>query len=100
MDAQVTTRLLVASGLALVGVVLLAYTAWARRGGSPAARGWMGNEFGSGTRDERMTVLGAPALAVLSLCAAAMVLPGIGIYLAVSLAELLVMRAFPAQGRA
>ena len=84
MDAQVITRLLVAVGLALVGVVLLAYTVWARRGGSPAARRWMGNEFGSGTRDERMTVLGGPALAVLSLCAAAMVLPGIGIYLALA----------------
>ncbi|UVY83902.1 hypothetical protein NLU66_17090 [Brachybacterium sp. NBEC-018] len=82
MTSQLTARLLVASGLTLVGVALLAYTAWARHGGSPAARRWMGNEFGSFTRDERMTVLGAPMLGVLCLCAAAIVLPEVGRYLA------------------
>ena len=54
MSDQLTTRLLVAAGLTLVGVFCLAYTAWARRGRSERARAWMGSEFGERLRDEEL----------------------------------------------
>lgn len=41
----------------------------------------MGNEFGSHTVDERMTVLGAPMLGLMCLLAAAGILPVVGKYL-------------------
>lgn len=81
MDDQTTTRLLIAGGFALVGVLLLVYVVWARHGGSPAAQAWMGNDFGSRTVDERMTVLGAPMLGLICLCVAAGVLPVVGKHL-------------------
>lgn len=80
MDAP-TARLLVSAGLALLGIALLAYAAWARHGGSPAARAWMGTEFGARTVDERMTLLGLPAIGVLCLCGAMATLPVVGKYL-------------------
>lgn len=81
MNDQVTTRLLVSAGFTIVGILLLAYAIWARHGGSSTARAWMGNEFGSRTFDERMTVLGAPVLGLICLCIAAGVLPVVGKYL-------------------
>lgn len=62
MNDQVVIRLLVSAGLALVGVWLLVYAAWARHGGSPAARAWMNDALGGDSVDERMTVLGAPMI--------------------------------------
>lgn len=82
MTGQESTKLLVAVALAVVGIILLVYTAWARRGGSATARAWMGTFFGSRPVDERMTVLGAPALGVMSLCLSASLLPVVGTYLA------------------
>ena len=81
MSDQDTIRLLVSAGFALVGVLALAYAIRARLGRTPAARRWMGNEFGAFTTDERMTVLGVPCLGILSLCVAASILPVIGLYL-------------------
>lgn len=75
MTLQVTEavleRLLVASGLTLVGLLLLLYAVWARRGRSPRARAWMGQGWGSRHRDERMTLLGVPIVGMYCLCGAA-----------------------------
>ena len=98
MNDQATTRLLVSVALALAGIGFLAYSAWARHGGSPAARSWMGNEFGSRTFDERMTVLGAPMLGVMCLCIAAAVLPVLGRYLAWVTVPLAVLAFVPFLG--
>ncbi|AOS61045.1 hypothetical protein [Actinoalloteichus hymeniacidonis] len=81
MNDPGTTGLLIAAGLTVVALLLLLYTGWARRGRSAAAREWMGNDFGSRTQDERMTVLGAPLLAVMCLCIALGILPTVGRYL-------------------
>ena len=81
MSDQLTTRLLVAAGLTIVGICCLAYAAWARRGRSERARAWMGDEFGERLHDERWAVLGAPMFGVMCLCFAAFVLPAVGIYL-------------------
>ena len=81
MSDQLTTRLLVAAGLTIVGICCLAYTVWARRGRSERARSWMGSEFGERLRDERWAVLGAPMFGVMCLCFATFVLPVVGIYL-------------------
>src|SRR5699024_11527394 len=66
---------------AVVGFGFLAYCAWARRGRSPGARRWMGNEFGNEPFNERMTVLGGPLFGLICLCFALGVLPVIGRYL-------------------
>lgn len=87
MNTPEATRLLVSGGLGLLGILLLAYSAWARRGRSAAARRWMGDGFGSRTVDERMTVLGAPLLGAMCLCVALGVLPTVG--------EHLMLVAFP-----
>ena len=68
MNDQVTVRLLLSAGAAVVGFGFLAYCAWARRGRSPAARRWMGNEFGNAPFNERMTVLGGPMFGLICLC--------------------------------
>ena len=81
MTDQHLTRLLVAAGLALVGLFCLAYAIWTRRGRTERARAWMGSEFGERLRDERWAVLGAPMFGVMCLCFAAFVLPVVGIYL-------------------
>ena len=81
MIDQHLTRLLVAAGLALVGLFCLAYAIWTRRGRTERARAWMGSEFGERLRDERWAVLGAPMFGVMCLCFAAFVLPAVGIYL-------------------
>ena len=91
MTDQHLTRLLVAAGLTLVGVCCLAYAAWTRRGGSERARAWMGSEFGGLVRDERWAVLGGPSFGVLCLCCAAMLLPGIGLPLALVAAPVAVL---------
>lgn len=82
MSDPVLARLLICSISGVIGLMLLAYTVWARIGASPAARSWMGNEFGSFTREERMAVLGAPALGVICLCVCAGTAPMLGRYLA------------------
>ncbi|WP_114855148.1 hypothetical protein [Brachybacterium sp. YJGR34] len=84
MSDQMGIQLLVSAGVALLGLGFLAYSAWARHGGSPVARQWMGTEFGPRTRDERMTVLGAPMLGVMCLCFAASALPLVGPYLMIA----------------
>src|SRR5690625_5591939 len=81
MDDQVTVRLLLSAGAAVIGLAFLAYGAWARHGGSPGARRWMGNEFGNEPFNERMTVLGGPLFGLICLCFALGVLPVIGRYL-------------------
>lgn len=75
------TGSLICVGSGLIGLALLAYTAWARAGSSSRARHWMGNEFGAFTRDERFVLLGAPALGVICLCVCAATAPGVGRYL-------------------
>jgi hypothetical protein len=95
MNDQVVIRLLVSAGLALVGLGLLAYAAWARHGGSPAARGWMGSALSGETIDQRMTVLGAPMIGVMCLCFAALVLPVVGKYLALVAVPVGVLAFFP-----
>lgn len=79
MNDPVTVRLLLSAGAVVVG--FLAYCAWARRGGSPAARRWMGNEFGNEPFNERMTVLGGPMFGLICLCFSLGVLPVVGSYL-------------------
>lgn len=81
MNDPQATRLLISGGLGLLGILLLAYSVWARRGRSAAARRWMGDGLGSRTVDERMTVLGAPLLGAMCLCIALGVLPTVGEYL-------------------
>src|SRR5699024_2526088 len=81
MNDQVTVRLLLSAGAAVVGVGFLAYCAWARRGRSPAARRWMGNEFGNEPFNERMTVLGGPTFWLICLCFSLGSLPGGGRYM-------------------
>src|SRR5690625_7279141 len=81
MNDQVTVRLLLSAGAAVVGFGFLAYCAWARRGRSPAARRWMGNEFGNEPFNERMTVLGGPMFGLICLCFSLGILPVVGRYL-------------------
>jgi hypothetical protein len=95
MSDQHLARLLVAAGLVLVGIGFLVYAAWARRGGSPAARAWMGSEFGSRTVDERMSVLGAPVFGVMCLSFAMIVLPVVGKHLALIAVPVGVLAFFP-----
>ena len=95
MNDQATTRLLVSAGLVLVGIGLLAYAAWARHGGSPAARRWMSNELAGETVDQRMTVLGAPMIGVMCLCFAAIVAPIVGKYVAVVAVPVGALAFFP-----
>ncbi|MFD1717229.1 hypothetical protein [Georgenia deserti] len=75
------TRLLVSAGTFVIGLALIGYSVRARRGRSPAARTWMGNEFGSFRRDERMTVLGAPVIGGMCWCFTMTALPVVGTYL-------------------
>lgn len=91
MDDPVIIRLLAAAGFALVGVLCLLYSAWARAGRSARARRWMGNEFGSTPNDERMTVLGLPGIGLMCFGLAAVTIPRIGLYLAVIGAPLLLL---------
>src|SRR5690625_5041903 len=84
MNDQVTVRLLLSAGAAVVGFGFLAYCAWARRGRSPAARRWMGNEFGNEPFNERMTVLGGPMFGLICLCFALGLVPVGGRYLLLS----------------
>ncbi|ASO17861.1 hypothetical protein FHR81_005350 [Actinoalloteichus hoggarensis] len=80
-DDPEAARLLIAGGTTVVGILLLAYSVRARRGGSASARQWMGDGFGERTVDERRTVLGAPLLAVMCLCLVLGILPTVGEYL-------------------
>ncbi|MGP5412229.1 hypothetical protein [Brachybacterium paraconglomeratum] len=82
MSDQLLIRLLIAASLVLVGTAFLAHGIWARRGRSERARAWMGNEFGGFQGEERWAVLGGPSIGVLCLCCAAMMLPRIGLLLA------------------
>lgn len=83
-EDQIGTRLIVSAVLTLVALSMLGYCAWARHGGSPRARQWMdGHAGGWNWFDERMTVLGAPAVALICLCVAASLLPVVGRYLLV-----------------
>ena len=81
MDDQITVRLLLSAGAAVIGLAFLAYGTWARRGRSPAARRWMGNEFGNEPLNERMTVLGGPVFGLICLCFSLGVLPVVGQHL-------------------
>lgn len=75
------TRVLVAIVVLLVGILILGYCAWARRGGSEFARSWLGSSVHARSMDERMTILGGPAIAVLCICFAAVVAPVLDVYL-------------------
>ncbi|WP_062948575.1 MULTISPECIES: hypothetical protein [Brachybacterium] len=82
MDDQVTIRLLFFAAAFIVGAALFAFAIWQRRGRSPAARRWMGRGRGNPDFEERMSLIGFPALGVLCWCFGAVVLPVIGTYLA------------------
>ncbi|HLR94616.1 MAG TPA: hypothetical protein VK053_08830 [Jiangellaceae bacterium] len=78
---MVLTQVLMTLAALLVGVLILAYCVWARRGGSELARFWMGTELSERWNDERMAVLGGPAIALLCFCFAGIAAPGVGDYL-------------------
>ncbi|MGY5764180.1 hypothetical protein ACXET9_03135 [Brachybacterium sp. DNPG3] len=94
MNDQLSS-LLAPLGLALLGIALLAFTVWTRRGRTPAARAWMRGTVGPRARNERIIVLGVPSLAVLSLCTAAISLPGVGPSLTAFVAPLGVLAFLP-----
>ncbi|WP_341856318.1 hypothetical protein [Brachybacterium sp. GPGPB12] len=58
-----------------LALVISVYVIWRRLGRSAMARRWMGDEMFPRTSQERMTVLGWPALAALCLCFALAALP-------------------------
>ena len=67
--------LLLAVAAVLLALVISAYVIWRRLGRSAMARRWMGDGMFPSTSQERMTVLGWPALAGLCLCFALAALP-------------------------
>lgn len=77
----VLIRSLMTLAALLVAGLILAYCAWARHGGSALARFWMGDQLTERWRDERMTILGGPAVAALCACFAAIAAPVVGEYL-------------------
>ena len=68
-------HLLLALSAVLLAVAITAYVIWRRLGRSAMARRWMGDGMFLRTSQERMTVLGWPALTGLCLCFALAALP-------------------------
>lgn len=60
--------LLLALAAVVIALAIAVYVVWRRLGRSAAARRWMGDGMFPRTFQERMTVLGWPALAGLCLC--------------------------------
>lgn len=81
MSEQDIIRPAISAGAALLGVLALVYAAWARHGGSPAARAWMREHIGAEDRQERNIVLGLPSVGLICLCISASLLPRVGMYL-------------------
>ena len=95
MDDQVTIRLLFFAAAFIVGASLFAFAIWQRRGRSPAARRWMGRGRGNPDFEERMSLIGFPALGALCWCFGAVVLPVIGTYLALIAVPIAVLCFIP-----
>lgn len=70
-----TPHPLLALAASLIAVLICAYVIWRRRGRSALARRWMSAGLFPSSSQERMTVLGWPALAGLCLCFALAALP-------------------------
>ena len=66
---------LLTTALTTLGLALIVYYVWARRGASPKARWWMGDGPVARPNGERMTILGAPAVALMCLSSAGIVAP-------------------------
>jgi len=90
-----TIHVLIPVAAFVVGAALLAYSAWERRGRSPAARRWMGRGRGNPLFRERMSLIGLPAVAVLCWCFGAVALPEIGTYLLLIAAPIAVLCFIP-----
>lgn len=73
--AGVLPDLLLALGAVLIALAVTVYVIWRRLGLSATSRRWMGDGMFPRTLQERMTVLGWPALAGLSLCFALAAVP-------------------------
>ena len=73
--AGVIPYLLLALAAVMIALAIVVYVIWRRLGRSTTARRWMGDGMFPRTSQERMTVLGWPALAGLCLCFALAALP-------------------------
>ena len=71
-----TPHPLLAISAAVIAALICAYVFWRRRGRTALARRWMSEGMFPSSTQERMTVLGWPALAGLCLCFALAALPG------------------------
>lgn len=67
--------LLLALAAVMIALAIVVYVIWRRLGRSATARRWMGDGMFPRTSQERMTVLGWPAVAGLCLCFALAALP-------------------------
>ena len=67
--------LLLALAAVMISFAIIVYVIWRRLGRGTMARRWMGDGMFPRTSQERMTVLGWPALAGLCLCFALAALP-------------------------
>lgn len=95
MDDETITALLISAASFVVGAVLFAFAIWQRRGRSPAARRWMGRGRGNPDFEERMSLIGFPAIGVLCWCFSAVALPVVGTYLALIAAPIAVLCFIP-----
>lgn len=66
---------LLSTVLTAVGLALVVYYVWARRGASARARWWMGDGPVARPNGERMTILGAPAVALMCFSSAGIAAP-------------------------
>lgn len=73
--AGVIPYLVLALAAVMIALAIVVYVIWRRLGRSATARRWMGDGMFPRTSQERMTVLGWPALAGLCLCFALAALP-------------------------
>lgn len=76
----------------VIGLLLLTYTLWSRHGGSPAARHWIAPPPAENWMLERIVVLGAPAIGLVLIdVAAILVLEGFPVLRAIAFAVLIVL---------
>lgn len=73
-----TGQLVTCVGCFVVGVLLIWFVVWARRGRTPRALAWFDAEGFSIGREERFVVLGAPGIVGMLWCFAFMIMPGVG----------------------